>query len=72
MESKFAAYCHECNTGMNEGYIIEGASEHYCSDDCLHKNVTPEDFREFHIGNKDDDDDIGDIQIYWTEWEGKV
>lgn len=70
MESKFAHKCDECGAGMNEGYVIEGASEYYCSDDCLHKNVTPEDFREFYIGFKDDDDDIGDIQIYWTEWEG--
>jgi hypothetical protein len=54
---------------MNEGYVIEGANEQYCSDECLHKNVTPDEFAEFYIGNKDDDD-IGDIQIYWTEWEG--
>ena len=65
-----ARTCTACGAGMNEGYVIEGASECYCSDICLHKNVTPEDFAEFYIGNKDDDDDdIGDIQIYWTEWE---
>jgi hypothetical protein len=55
---------------MNEGYVIEGANEHYCSDECLHKNITPEEFSEFYIGNQDDDDDdISDIQIFWTEWE---
>jgi len=59
--------CDNCGAGMNEGYVIEGASEFYCSDKCLRKNVTPEDFAEFYIGNMDDDDDIGDIQIYWTE-----
>lgn len=64
-----ARTCTACGAGMNEGYVIEGASEHYCSDDCLHKNITPEDFLEFFIGNQDDDDDIGDVQIYWTEWE---
>ncbi len=64
-----ARTCTACGAGMNEGYVIEGASEHYCSDDCLHKNVTPDDFAEFYIGNKDADDEIGDIQIYWTEWE---
>jgi hypothetical protein len=63
-----ARTCTACGAGMNEGYVIEGASEHYCSDDCLHKNITPEDFLEFYIGNEDDDD-IGDVQIYWTEWE---
>jgi len=64
-----ARTCTACGAGMNEGYVIEGANEHYCSDECLHKNVTPDDFAEFYIGNKDADDEIGDIQIYWTEWE---
>jgi len=68
---RYAHKCTECGAGMNEGYIIEGANEYYCSDECLHKNVTPDEFAEFYIGNiDDDDDDIGDIQIYWTEWEG--
>lgn len=66
---KYARQCTACGAGMNEGYVIEGAGEAYCSDPCLHKNVTPEDFLEFYIGYKDDDDDIGDIQIYWTEWD---
>lgn len=72
MESKFAVNCDNCGAGMKEGYVIEGAGEAYCSDSCLHKNVTPEDFLDFYIGFKDDDDDIGDIQIYWTEWEGQA
>ena len=61
--------CDNCGAGMDEGYVIEGAGEYYCSDACLHKNVTPADFAEFYIGNRDDDDDdIGDIQIFWTDW----
>jgi hypothetical protein len=70
---RYAHKCDECGNGMNEGYVIEGANEHYCSDECLHKNVTPDDFQNFYIGNMDDDDDdIGDIQIYWTEWEEEL
>jgi hypothetical protein len=66
-----ARQCTACGAGMNEGYVIEGANEQYCSEECLQKNITPGEFAEFYIGNKDDDDDdIGDIQIYWTEWEG--
>jgi uncharacterized protein YciU (UPF0263 family) len=69
-DNKFARKCDECGAGMNEGYLIDGASECYCSDHCLHKNVTPDEFAEFYIGNiDDDDDDIPDIQIFWTEWE---
>ena len=68
---KYAQQCTECRKGMNEGYVIEGGMEYYCSDECLHKNVTPDEFSEFYIGNIDDDDEIGDIQIYWTEWEAE-
>jgi hypothetical protein len=71
METKFAHKCDNCGAGMNEGYVIEGANECYCSDKCLHKNVSPDDFQKYYIGNiDDDDDDIGDIQIYWTDWQG--
>lgn len=66
---RYAQKCKECGKGMNEGYLIQGASECYCSDECLHKNVTPEEFQEFYIGNRDEDDDVGDIEIFWTEWE---
>jgi len=72
MESKYAHKCDDCGAGMNEGYVIEGANEYYCSDECLHKNVSPEDFQKFYIGNIDDDDDIPDIQIYWTDWQGEA
>ena len=71
---KYARQCTACGAGMNEGYAIEGANEQYCSDQCLQKNITPGEFAEFYIGNKDDDDDddeIGDVQIYWTDWEAE-
>jgi hypothetical protein len=71
MESNYTHKCDNCGAGMNEGYVIEGANEHYCSDDCLHKNVSPDDFQQFYIGNMDDHD-IPDIQIYWTDWQGEA
>jgi hypothetical protein len=46
---------------MNEGYVIGGGSEHYCSDYCLHKHVTHEEFLELY--------DDGDGDSYYTEWE---
>jgi len=72
MESNYTHKCDNCGAGMNEGYVIEGANEYYCSDKCLHTNVSPDDFQQFYIGNIDDDDDIGDIQIYWTDWQGEA
>jgi hypothetical protein len=46
---------------MNEGYVIE-SREWYCSDECLHKHVSHEEFLELY--------DDGDGDSYWTEWEG--
>jgi hypothetical protein len=46
---------------MNEGYVIGGGSEHYCSNYCLHKHVTHEEFLELY--------DDGEGDSYYTEWE---
>jgi hypothetical protein len=46
---------------MNEGYVINGGCEHYCSDACLHKHVSADEFEDLH--------DDGDGDSYWTEWE---
>jgi hypothetical protein len=58
---KYAAKCDECGKGMREGYVIEGGVAHYCTDDCLHKNMTPAEFEELY--------DDGDGDSYWTEWD---
>lgn len=51
--------CSECVKKMNSGYVINDGDEYYCSDECLHKNITPERYKEM---NEDD-------CAYWTEWE---
>ncbi len=48
----------ECKKIMVEGYIIEDGVEYYCSDDCLHTNMTQEEFKELH----------NDGDSFWTEW----
>ena len=58
---RYARKCSECGEGMNEGYVINGGCEHYCSDACLHKHVSPDEFEDLH--------DDGDGDSYWTEWE---
>jgi hypothetical protein len=57
---RYARQCTECGKGMNEGYVIEGGDEYYCSDPCLHKHVTPEEFLELY--------GEGDTQTYYTDW----
>lgn len=57
---KYSRVCDECNKGMNQGYVINGGEAHYCSDDCLHKHYTAEEWKEMYS-------DEGDS--YWTEWD---
>lgn len=53
--------CDECGKEINAGYVIDGGMEYFCSDDCLHKNYTDEEYLEMY------DDGNGDT--YWTEWD---
>jgi hypothetical protein len=52
--------CTECGCEMEEGYCIEGGMEYYCSDECLEKNMTREEFEELYDGGEGDS--------YWTQW----
>ena len=51
--------CDECGMPMIEGYVVDGC-ETYCSDDCLHKHLSDEEFNEHY--------DNGDGDTYWTTW----
>ena len=53
--------CTECGKEMHEGYCIENGIEYYCSDNCLHKNISEEEYLKLY------DDGNGDS--YWTVWE---
>ena len=59
--TKFARCCDECGAGMNEGYCIGGGLEYFCSDECLHKHYTAEEWDEMY------DDGEGDSE--YTAWE---
>ena len=56
---KFARKCDECSKVFNEGYCIENGEKYYCSDECLHKNISSKEWDELVEG--------GDS--YYTEWE---
>lgn len=53
--------CTECGHLMDEGYCIENGIEYYCSEECLHKHISEEEFEELY--------DNGNGDSYWTEWE---
>lgn len=52
--------CSECGKVMIEGYCIDNGAEYYCSDECLHKNMTQEEFDALYNDGRGDS--------YWTTW----
>ena len=51
--------CEECGQPMIEGFVVDGCQT-YCSEECLHKYISEEDYREaYNDGNGD---------TYWTTW----
>ena len=52
--------CSECGKPMNEGYCIEDGAEYYCSDECLHANMTDKQFEKLY--------DEGRGSSYYTSW----
>lgn len=59
-KKKFARKCTACGVGMNEGYCIEGGEAYFCSDACLHMEITPAEWDELY--------NDGEGESYWTDW----
>ena len=53
--------CNECGKPMKQGYVVDGGLVYYCSDECLHKNYSKEEWEKIYDDNSTDN--------YWTEWE---
>lgn len=51
--------CSICGKPMNEGYCLDGGLEYYCSDECLHRDFTDEEWQDECKENPDS---------YWTTW----
>lgn len=60
-EMDYPRTCSHCGNGMREGYCIEGGQAYYCSDECLHANMTQEEYLNLY--------DEGNGDSYYTEWE---
>ncbi len=46
--------------GVNEGYVVGNGEEYYCSDKCLHKNISQKEWGKLYTDGGNN---------YWTEWE---
>lgn len=56
-EAKEVHICSECGKEISEGYCIADTA-YYCSDKCLHANVSVEDYVEMYNNNN----------AYYSEW----
>jgi len=52
--------CSHCGNPMYEGFCIEDGAEYYCSEECLHKNLTDEEYENLY--------DEGRGDSYYTSW----
>jgi len=59
--TKYPRTCDHCGAGMNEGFVIDGGAYYYCTEPCLHANMTEAEYLDAY--------DDGEGDSYWTTWE---
>lgn len=60
LELEHIRVCSQCGKPMFEGYCIEDGAEYYCSDYCLHQNLSEHQYQKLY--------DEGRGNSYWTSW----
>ena len=60
IDFRYIRICSHCGKPMGWGYCINGGCEYYCSEECLHRHYTEEEF----ISMCDD----GSSDTYYTSW----
>jgi hypothetical protein len=58
--NKLRHTCNVCNTGMREGYVVDGGLEYYCSKVCLNTIMTDEQWTAITENSE---------YNYYTTWE---
>lgn len=53
--------CDICGKEMNSGFYNEDTFEYFCSEECLHKKYTEEEYNKLYNN--------GNGNFYYTEWE---
>jgi hypothetical protein len=62
---RYARICDKCGNGMNEGYVVNGGEEYYCTPQCLHQIYTPKEWEKMYVTN----DEFECRDNYFTEWD---
>lgn len=70
--------CSECGCIMEEGYVVVGGESYFCNDECLHKNISEEDWKGLTAYLIDEEErteeeenlfeEHGDTDCYYTCW----
>ena len=60
-ELKEERFCSQCESPMQEGFYFESDGTQYCSEDCLTKVISLEEYLKIYDNGKGD--------AYWTSWE---
>ena len=55
----YTRVCDICGKKMTEGYVIDDGAEYFCSDVCMRKRYSDEEYMKMY------EQDIA----YWTTWE---
>lgn len=50
--------CTECGEMMIDGFAADGGGEYYCSEECLYKNYTREEYQQMYEED----------EMYYTDW----
>lgn len=71
--------CSTCNKLINEGYVICGGVSYHCSEECLYKEISKEQWEALTAYLIDEEErteeqeklfeEYGDTDSYYTEWQ---
>lgn len=59
--------CAECGRPVFEGFIVGGGEAYYCSEACLYKHYTPQQWKQMCEGAEGHEED-GNDRNYYTDW----
>lgn len=59
LNNKETRRCSDCGKIMTSGFCIDDGAEYYCSEECLYKHYTTEEWIDLYDNNRG----------YYTEWE---
>lgn len=57
-DSEDSRVCSHCGKLMSSGYVFDDGMAYYCSDECMHRHYSEEEYLDWYKDNA----------AFWTEW----